>query len=252
VTKQIDWRARDRRPVHLFPFNKDVARVNRERFDERPEPVTYEYAAVDEVVKRRYDAASQRWVWDTTAEVSVVQARASLGLLIEMRSTELLRCKDGAQYILTRNISVEQGRVNGSRVLYRYDGTDHFLEFEDASRLNLNNPAVQPQVQGFLLYKLPGFALRRRQHPLKLGYAQSLHSGQGMTLKEVMVDLGSGVRQHGQAYVGASRVSTVEGLYLSAFDPAAIRADPFVRRWYEGMNQPPSVKRKREEEEKKE
>merc|ERR1712094_161802 len=58
------------------------------------------------------------------------------------------------------------------------------------------------------------FTLRRRQFPVRLAWAMSLHKAQGQTLKRCGVLLQNPVFTHGQLYVGASRSSSAAGLRI--------------------------------------
>ncbi len=53
-----------------------------------------------------------------------------------------------------------------------------------------------------------------KQMPIKLGWALTIHKSQGMSIKNVSVDLGWGAFAHGQAYVALSRATSIEGLTL--------------------------------------
>jgi ATP-dependent DNA helicase PIF1 len=70
--------------------------------------------------------------------------------------------------------------------------------------------------------------------PCLLGYAQTIHSVQGQTLNKAYVDIPSICEfptlasRHGLAYVALSRTRTLEGLYLSGWDRAAVYCDPAV------------------------
>ena len=77
----------------------------------------------------------------------------------------------------------------------------------------------------------PQWRARMYQVPLVLGWASTVHSAQGMSLKRV----GLGVDKMfttGQVYVGTSRAETLDGLYLYSFDESKIRADPIVADYY--------------------
>lgn len=69
-----------------------------------------------------------------------------------------------------------------------------------------------------------------KQYPLKLAWAITIHKSQGMTFEQANIDFGSGTFSSGQAYVALSRVTSLQGLYLSRpmnhsdiiVDPSAI------------------------------
>jgi hypothetical protein len=46
------------------------------------------------------------------------------------------------------------------------------------------------------------------------------------------IDIGNSVFEYGQTYVALSRVQSLDGLYLSAFEPHRIRANPKVIEFY--------------------
>ena len=61
------------------------------------------------------------------------------------------------------------------------------------------------------------------QFPLILAYAVTIHKCQGLSLDCAIVDLSEKVFSAGMAYVALSRVRTLSGLNLIAFDPASIK-----------------------------
>jgi hypothetical protein len=49
------------------------------------------------------------------------------------------------------------------------------------------------------------------------------------------MDLGNAIFEYGQTYVALSRIQTLDGLYLSAFHPQRIKANPKVRAFYDSI-----------------
>ena len=74
----------------------------------------------------------------------------------------------------------------------------------------------------------------RRQVPLILAYAISIHKAQGQTLSRVRVDLGK-VFEKGQAYVALSRATSREGLQILRFDARKVMAHPKVAAFYRSL-----------------
>jgi len=71
----------------------------------------------------------------------------------------------------------------------------------------------------------------RKQLPLILAWALSIHKAQGQTLEFVKVDLGK-VFEKGQAYVALSRATHKEGLQVLNFDKRKVMAHPTVIKFY--------------------
>jgi hypothetical protein len=49
------------------------------------------------------------------------------------------------------------------------------------------------------------------------------------------IDVGTNVFEYGQTYVALSRVQSLDGLYLTAFNPGRIRVNERVRAFYSEM-----------------
>lgn len=70
------------------------------------------------------------------------------------------------------------------------------------------------------------------QFPLRLAWAVTIHKSQGKTYDRAVIDLGAGAFAPGQTYVALSRLTSLDGLYLSRpLRPSDIRVDPDVQRF---------------------
>jgi len=95
------------------------------------------------------------------------------------------------------------------------DGTWITLEKEDFQILNCD---------GDLLATATNF-------PVMLAWATTIHKLQGASIDGVFVDICQ-LWECGQAYVALSRARSPEGLFIRAWDPKSIKADPRGVRYY--------------------
>jgi ATP-dependent DNA helicase PIF1 len=73
-----------------------------------------------------------------------------------------------------------------------------------------------------------------KNFPVDLAWAITIHKSQGMTLDNAVVDL-TKVFASGQAYVGMSRLSKIDGLYLVGDFPDSVYADPLALKFMMGL-----------------
>ena len=64
--------------------------------------------------------------------------------------------------------------------------------------------------------------IHRKQFPLILSYAITIHKCQGLSLDTAIIDLSTDVFGDGMAYVALSRVRTLNILHLLSFDPLSV------------------------------
>jgi ATP-dependent DNA helicase PIF1 len=153
----------------------------------------------------------------------LAQDRGAAAVLEDLRSPAELRLKPGAQVMLTRALG--PGLVNGSRgVVTGFDETQsHFpvVQFAGGQQLTITPCAFAVEEGG-------REAASRRQLPLVLAWAVTMHKAQGLSLDCVEVDV-EDVFAGGQTYVALSRCTTLQGLYLARpVERRHIRANPEV------------------------
>ncbi|KAM9323072.1 ATP-dependent DNA helicase PIF1 [Pholidichthys leucotaenia] len=145
--------------------------------------------------------------------------------------SRLIQLKVGAQVMLTKNLDVPRGLVNGARgVVVAFEPGKHGLPL--VRFLGGVTEVLKPE--RWVFKSGGGVHLSRQQLPLKLAWAISIHKSQGMTLDCVEISLAR-VFESGQAYVALSRARSLEGLRVMDFDPSVVRADPDVLVFYKKL-----------------
>ena len=134
----------------------------------------------------------------------------------------------GARVMLLRNIDVGDGLVNGAFGTVEDFGfssngiTSIHVRFDSdkvGSQKKLENGCVAIERYEEKLTCVKN--VTRRQFPLKLAWACTIHKVQGMTVKEIVFDM-EGIFTYGQAYVALSRATSIRGLYLRNYNPKLI------------------------------
>jgi len=75
----------------------------------------------------------------------------------------------------------------------------------------------------------------KKQIPLKIAWAITIHKSQGMSLDYVSTNIGKSIFEYGQVYVVLSRVRNLEGLCIKEVDYNRIMADPKVIEYYKRL-----------------
>jgi len=86
---------------------------------------------------------------------------------------------------------------------------------------NVDNP-VQIERQSCTFEVLKCIFYTRKQFPLMLAFAITIHKSQGLSLSTAIVDAGPSCLGSGMSYVALSRVTSVTGLHLIDFDKSKI------------------------------
>lgn len=199
--------------VRIFCRNRDVDAYNAERLAALPGE-TKTYKARDTGMPYHTDAFNKN-----------------------CPAPEVLSLKLGAQVMLLVNADIEQGLCNGSiGVVMAFGPEGVTVKFRDGSLLVEHNE-WQIKEQEVALDKKMRFktVATRRQIPLKVCYAITVHKGQGQTLDRVVVDVSEAFAE-GQAYCALSRVRDMESLSIVGKIPhSAIRVNPACVEFYEAI-----------------
>jgi len=144
----------------------------------------------------------------------------------------------GAKVMLKRNKDVEIGLVNGAV------GT--VVSFEENKHHNIQQVLVKFQCmdkpipvlrESSTFEVLKGIFYTRRQFPLMLAFALTVHKAQGLSLRTAIVDAGAQCFGTGMIYVALSRVTTLNGLHLIDLDKGKIKCDEKAAAEYQRLRE---------------
>ena len=145
-----------------------------------------------------------------------------------------LELKKGANVMCTVNLNLDKGICNGSigTVIGFKESEDETIQpapivlFSNGCRIVMPKKYWQSE-------DYPTLAIG--QYPLCLAWAITIHKIQGATLTMAEIDIGSSIFECGQTYVALSRVKSLDGLYLSSFDPKKIKVHKKVKDFYKSI-----------------
>lgn len=186
-------------PTKLYPTNINVDKINNIEINKLKEAGnnTYTYAA---------DATK-----DNIANISKY-------------NVELV---ENSQVIVTRNIDISAGIVNGTRGVVKNLFKD-FVVIKDTQG-NFHNITYYKDIFD---KKSKSYILHM---PLKVSYALSIHKSQGMTIDAVEIDLGDNIFTCGQAYTALSRAKSLKSIKIIEVSKQSFKINPFVKAFYYNM-----------------
>ena len=219
--------------LHVYKLNADVDEHNNHMLRRIPSTV------------RRYAVKASDAVTGQTKHIdlaSLSSKRTETGGL-----HSVLNIAVGARVMLTTNVSVSDGLVNGARgevvhivtndnndvttVLVKFDCEKVGQTAHQASRFCTMYPKAVPVSKvevSFLARGKRGAEITRLQFPLTLSWATTIHKVQGLTLDAIVVNMKGTRFNAGQIYVALSRVKSLSGLHIVNFNPKAIRKSDLV------------------------
>ena len=153
-------------------------------------------------------------------------------------SEESIVLKIGASVICTANLDMDNGICNGAQGII-VDIIENKATLITPSEkyipvVKFANGITRPIAFHYRQSdEYPAIAVG--QIPLCLAWALTIHKIQGATLAMADIDVGFQIFECGQTYVALSRVQSLDGLYLSAFNPQCIRANERVKAFYASL-----------------
>lgn len=196
----------------LFSRKNDVQRYNNHHLQELDKDTEHRYTAED-------------WVENKSLE----------SLLNAGQAQEVVSLRVGAHVMLIWNLDLDAGLCNGAQgiVTEFREGTDGemypYVHFQNDEKRIIEPLEWKIEREGKKV-------AARKQIPLMLAWAVTIHKSQGMTLDHASIALGT-VFENGQAYVALSRVRSLEGLRLTSFHPDRVMANADAIKFDEQLKQ---------------
>jgi len=133
-------------------------------------------------------------------------------------------CKD-AQIMITRNVDIPNGIVNGTRGII----LGVFVEY--ITILTNDNKTVNITYYQEFLDNIKKKSITFM--PIKLAYALSIHKSQGMTIDCIEIDLGNNIFEYGQAYTAISRGRCLKNIKIINISKKSFKTNKIVDIFYE-------------------
>ena len=244
LLKQVDKPANDAltiKPTKLFPTRNKVDSINASEMDKLD--------GDDLEFKIKYHGDLEMTAKERLQRTQFTpeQIKNELQFLkSNLRCDEIIKLKIGSQVMCIVNIELSNGEMlcNGSQgivVRFSQEGVP-VIRFSRANTISnttgssntSNSFEITMNYHIWPSENIPGIGVS--QLPLILAWALTIHKAQGATLDVAEIDAGSNIFECGQTYVALSRVKSLEGLYLTSYDPKKIRINKKVQEFYQGIN----------------
>lgn len=189
----------DIEPTKLFPINVDVDKINNSEFEKLT------------IINKN--------------NIKIYKAKSSIDNSYIVNTYDI-KLTINAQIMITRNIDVLNGLVNGTRGIILYmdeeyiiikdvNGKKHRIDYYKDINYNIKNN------ESWILHM-----------PVRLAYAISCHKSQGMTIDALEVDLGKNIFAAGQLYTALSRAKTLKSIKIIDIDVNSFITNSKVKKFY--------------------
>ena len=190
----------DIKPTKLYPNNVDVDKINQR-----------------EIEKLKSCNKSNTFF-------AFFNKKTDDNLKSKLKNFNIFLCV-GSQIMITRNINIDLGLVNGTRgVIVDLNHSTCFVK-----TINGNIHEIKYYTQDYI-NNIKNLTISFM--PIKLAYALTIHKSQGATIDYLEIDLGSKIFEYGQGYTALSRGKKLENIKLVALDYNSFKAHPVVLNWF--------------------
>jgi len=223
LSKRANGMSAALKPTVLFPLNANVDTTNTCELKKLPSEART-FSSTDSVAALRSAQSAkapktESWLWRQQF------------FKTECQAAKVLQLKVGAQVMHLKNefSDLPDRLVNGSRgvVVGWHESGNPMVHFA-----NGRSKLIIPEI--FTANYYQAGTCTRKQLPLKLCWALTIHKAQGATIDFLAVDVG-GCFAAGQAYVAISRARKRNQLEIRNMSQRTLRADPLVYDFYQAV-----------------
>lgn len=207
-------------PTKLYSHRAEVAKINRDslmRLITNENPIV-KFHATDQVKRKDGLPVNPRYIDQYLGRIDKI-----------FQASKDLELAKGSQVMLLFNLDLKAGLANGSRgVVIDFRNKLPVVRFMNGIETPVSHMTWSMKITDTVV-------VSRKQIPLNLAWACTIHKSQGATLDCAQTDLGASIFSYGQAYTALSRVKSLDGLSIVTLDPAKLVASPHVVAFYENI-----------------
>ena len=186
-------------PTKLYPKNINVDKIN------------------EIEINKLKDAGNKTYIYKA---ISSKDNAKNIGK-IEKYDVELV---ENSQVIVTRNIDIYAGKVNGMRGVIKH--------LQDNSVIIKDTEGILHNISYYKDIVDKNEKVHISHMPLKVSYALSIHKSQGMTIDALEIDLGENIFTCGQAYTALSRAKSLRNIKIIDVSKNSFKINPYVKSFY--------------------
>lgn len=201
--------------LHIYPTNKQVDYRNT-KFLNKLDSKMFEFLSADYIAEKFVTDHGDKIEIIRSAkaeELTYVNSSGQIGDKIESetKAKKNLKLKVGCKVMLIKNVDLNKGLANGTMGVV----TDLCEDNITVDFANNGVHCIKKEDFEVDYDTNKNLVLLRKQFPLTLAYAITIHKSQGLTFDDAVIEISDYNRINcGQAYVALSRVKTKGGLFI--------------------------------------
>ena len=239
-------------PTKLFPVRNKVDYINETMYNKLEGEERVYHLSVNTKAVAHIDTGSPltQEEFEKCRELTKDQIDHEVESLAgSMMSEKTVKLKVGTLVMCVVNLDVDRGICNGSQgIVIDFAESNAAIPSPADFSVSLEKKQMIVPVVRFANGATIRITPHQRQSdeypcvlvsqiPLCLAWAMTIHKIQGATLDLAEMDIGKSIFAAGQSYVALSRVKTLDGLFLSEFNPTKIKSDPRVVDFYNSLRE---------------